>query len=106
MAKFVEGKFDSFLACCSMNGPDGNPVSSFEIRVPHYLARMMVKQRVDANQNGHAFNNVAWIKFVREWFSADHGQSLGLKDAKDIVDHYMTIASRHYSERPLHLQVL
>lgn len=100
MARFVEGKFDSFKS----DGSIGAVEKDADIRFPHYIARMLVKQRDDARRNGHNFNSVQWIKFVREWHQEHTGHSLGLKDAKDIVDHYNNISDAHNHLRPAHLQ--
>lgn len=101
MASIVRNNFDTFLS---------DEIEIREIRVPHYLARMLVKLRdehIKANNAAvecPAFNKVYWIKFIREWYKETTQQNLGLKDALDIVDYYMTQACIPHEFREPHLQ--
>lgn len=89
MAVLVDNQYDRFQL--------SDEVSIVE--VPHYLGTIMIKTFDVAAKAGYVADKVSFIKFLREWHQEKYKSSLGLKDAKDIMDHYSTISSQMPYER-------
>lgn len=91
MAKLIASKFDLFKSDgeADVVGDNGQVYAGGEIRVPHYLGAIFAKMAYNAKQAGGPIPKIELIKFMREWHLDLTGKLLGLKDAKDIVEHYI-----------------
>lgn len=97
MAKLINNKVDTFQADGSSSGDE---YESGLIQIPHYLGRMMVEVSDAAARGEAAAPAVQMIKFLREYHLDNTGKHLGLKDAKDIMDHYFNIGRQPRHSRP------
>lgn len=94
MAKIIKPNFDLFVMDGQTSGLDGYLQAGREVRIPHYLGNMIVSNKGSSLRNRYSFELIQHIKFIREWHADTHGANLCLKDAKDIVDHYVRCAER------------
>lgn len=94
MAYLIQEQFDSFTS---------NPeVNSVDIRIPHSFADMcrdVAKQELVTNERASSLSGtihlkVTMIKYLRRQFKTENGCPIGLRDAKDIVDHYYVTCNR------------
>ena len=78
MAKLVTQNADMFVTDAD---------SSVTVMIPHAFGRLV--RRLVQN---HVNEKVLLIKYAREAFPDSNGSTMGLKDAKDVLDHYFDTA--------------